>query len=118
MVACPILLEEGIRTLGTAVFSVQQAIAASQAGCLYISPYYNGKNYLELSHEVSVLVFIFGPELRAHQNRDFWPSSSDPALLHPFSSRLIQILETYKRIYRETGKEQPFVKHARYIINY
>lgn len=40
--ACPILLKEGIRTLGTAVFSVHQAIAASQAGCLYISPYYNG----------------------------------------------------------------------------
>lgn len=41
--ACPILLQEGIRTLGTALFSVHQAIAASQAGCLYISPYYNGK---------------------------------------------------------------------------
>ncbi|KAJ5239290.1 hypothetical protein N7468_003909 [Penicillium chermesinum] len=40
--ACPILLQEGIRTLGTALFSVHQAIAASQAGCLYISPYYNG----------------------------------------------------------------------------
>jgi transaldolase len=40
---CPILLEEGIRTLGTALFSVHQAIAASQGGCLYISPYYNGK---------------------------------------------------------------------------
>lgn len=40
--ACPILLHEGIRTLGTALFSLPQAIAASQAGCLYISPYYNG----------------------------------------------------------------------------
>lgn len=42
--ACPILLSEGIRTLATAVFSVHQAIAASQAGCLYISPYYNGES--------------------------------------------------------------------------
>lgn len=42
--ACPILLQEGIRTLGTAVFNVPQAIAASQAGCLSISPYYNGKH--------------------------------------------------------------------------
>ncbi|OJJ58590.1 hypothetical protein ASPSYDRAFT_957415 [Aspergillus sydowii CBS 593.65] len=36
------LLRDGIRTLGTAVFSVHEGIAASQAGCLYISDYYNG----------------------------------------------------------------------------
>lgn len=42
---CPILKEEGIATLGTALFSLPQAIAASQAGCLYISPYYNGKQF-------------------------------------------------------------------------
>lgn len=41
--AAPILLKEGIRTLGTSLFSVAQAIAASQAGCLHISPYYNCK---------------------------------------------------------------------------
>lgn len=34
---------EGIRTLATAVFSLEQAIAASQSDCLFISPYYNGK---------------------------------------------------------------------------
>lgn len=43
MRACSILRDENIRTLGTAVFSVHQAVAASQAGCLYISPYYNGE---------------------------------------------------------------------------
>lgn len=43
MNAGPILLKEGIRTLGTSLFGLPQAIAASQAGCLYISPYYNGK---------------------------------------------------------------------------
>lgn len=47
MSACPILLKEGIRTLGTAVFSVHQAVAASQAGCLYISPYYNGRFHVD-----------------------------------------------------------------------
>ncbi|KAJ5099795.1 hypothetical protein N7532_006796 [Penicillium argentinense] len=93
--ACPILLTEGIRTLATAVFSVHQAIAASQAGCLYISPYYN--------------------DIQAHKDPQFWPKTSDPALLHPFSSRFIQILETYKRLYKETGKEQPFVKHAGFL---
>lgn len=41
--AAKILQDEGISTLGTGVFSVIQAVACSQAGCLYISPYYNGK---------------------------------------------------------------------------
>jgi transaldolase len=41
--ASPILLKEGIRTLGTSLFSVVQAIAASQAETLSISPYYNCK---------------------------------------------------------------------------
>jgi transaldolase len=40
------LQQEGIATLGTAVFSVEQAIACSQAGCLFISPYYNGTQYM------------------------------------------------------------------------
>ncbi|KAJ5087426.1 hypothetical protein N7456_011042 [Penicillium angulare] len=93
--ACPILLKDGIRTLGTAVFSVHQAIAASQASCLYISPYYN--------------------EILAHLDQTHWPKSSDPALLHPFSSRFIQILETYKRLYKETGKEQPYIKQAGFL---
>jgi transaldolase len=43
MNAGAILLKEGIRTLGTSLFSVAQAIASSQAGCLYISPYFNGE---------------------------------------------------------------------------
>ncbi|KAJ6114237.1 hypothetical protein N7486_000015 [Penicillium sp. IBT 16267x] len=34
---------EGIRTLATSVFGLEQAIAASQSECLFISPYYNGK---------------------------------------------------------------------------
>lgn len=41
--AAKILSAEGIPTLGTALFSLPQAIACSQAGMLYISPYYNGK---------------------------------------------------------------------------
>ncbi|KAJ7267572.1 hypothetical protein B0H12DRAFT_1097728 [Mycena haematopus] len=90
-----ILLEEGIRTLGTSLFSVAQAIAASQAGCLYISPYFN--------------------EIPVHNDRTLWPASDDPAIEHPMSSRLIQILETYKRLYKETGKEQPMLKPASFI---
>lgn len=41
MAAAAQLNKKGIRTLGTSLFSLPQAIAASQAGCLYISPYFN-----------------------------------------------------------------------------
>lgn len=40
--AAKALSAEGIPTLGTALFSLAQAIACSQAGMLYISPYFNG----------------------------------------------------------------------------
>jgi transaldolase len=42
------LSAEGIPTLGTALFGLPQAIACSQAGMLYISPYYNGKCLFQL----------------------------------------------------------------------
>lgn len=31
------------------------------------------------------------------------------------SARIVQILDTYKRLYRETGKEQPLLKNASFI---
>jgi hypothetical protein len=30
------------------------------------------------------------------------------------SARLYQILRTYERLYKETGREQPLLKNARY----
>ena len=42
ILACAELEKEGIRTLATCLFSVEQAVAASQAGCLYVAPYFNG----------------------------------------------------------------------------
>ncbi|KAL3475978.1 hypothetical protein BJX99DRAFT_270794 [Aspergillus californicus] len=92
---CPILEAEGIRTLGTAVFSLPQAIAASQAGCLYISPYFN--------------------EIRANLDLSLWPDVEDPATQHTMSARLVQMLETYRRLYKETGKQQPLIKNANFI---
>ncbi|OJJ96423.1 hypothetical protein ASPACDRAFT_125025 [Aspergillus aculeatus ATCC 16872] len=92
---CPILQAEGIQTLGTACFSLAQAIAASQAGCLFISPYYN--------------------ELRANLDLSLWPNVEDPATQHPFSARLVHMLETYCRLYKETGKRQPLIKNANFI---
>ena len=43
MNAAKILNAEGIRTLGTSLFGLPQAIASSQSDCLYISPYFNGQ---------------------------------------------------------------------------
>ncbi|CRK29918.1 hypothetical protein BN1708_005057 [Verticillium longisporum] len=53
--AAKVLSSEGIPTLGTALFSLPQAIACSQAGMLYISPYYNGK-FKDLGHQDNCLV--------------------------------------------------------------
>ncbi|KAF4440326.1 Transaldolase B [Fusarium acutatum] len=93
--ASPILLKEGIRTLGTSLFSVAQAIAASQAEALSISPYYNFPWY--------------------HIDREQWPNAKDPALDHPMSPRIVQIQHIYKCLREETGKEQPLLKPASFI---
>ncbi|KUI67116.1 Transaldolase [Cytospora mali] len=85
----------GIPTLGTAIFGLSQAIASSQADMLYISPYFN--------------------EIRAHDNLSLWPDVEDPATQHPISARTIQMLETYRRMYKETGKPQPKMKLASFI---
>lgn len=89
LVAARILESEGVRTLGTALFGLPQAIACSQAGCWAISPYYNGR-------------ILTAP-------------LADPAAEHPMSPRLVQILDIYKRLYVQTGKEQPLMKLARYV---
>ncbi|KAF4497565.1 Transaldolase B [Fusarium agapanthi] len=93
--ASPILLNEGIRTLGTSLFSVAQAIAASQAETLSISPYYNFPWY--------------------HTDREQWPNTKDPALEYPMSPRIVQIQHIYKRLREETGKAQPQLKPASFI---
>ncbi|RGP76682.1 hypothetical protein FLONG3_5122 [Fusarium longipes] len=93
--ASPILLKDGIRTLGTSLFSVVQAIAASQAGTLSISPYYNFPWY--------------------HADREQWPDVEDPALEHPMSPRIVQIQQVYKKLREQTGKVQPLLKPASFI---
>ncbi|PTB63174.1 aldolase [Trichoderma citrinoviride] len=87
--AAAVLNREGIRTLATSVFSLEQGIAASQSGCLFISPYYN--------------------EIAAHLDPSLRPTTEDPALEHPMSPRVIHILEAFAKAYRETGKEQPIM---------
>ncbi|ETR99797.1 aldolase [Trichoderma reesei RUT C-30] len=87
--AAAVLNQEGIRTLATSVFSLEQGIAASQSGCLFISPYYN--------------------EIAAHLDPSLRLTLEDPALEHPMSPRVIHILEAFAKAYRETGKEQPIM---------
>ncbi|KAL7793852.1 hypothetical protein V8C37DRAFT_409413 [Trichoderma ceciliae] len=95
--AARVLNAEGIRTLATSVFSLEQGIAASQSGCLYISPYYN--------------------EIAAHLDPSLRLSLQDPALEHPMSPRVIHILEAFAKAYRETGREQPIMIIARYFTS-
>ena len=47
--AAKLLSEQGIATLGTALFGLPQAIACSQADCKYVSAYFNGKTPLSES---------------------------------------------------------------------
>ncbi|KAJ6443393.1 transaldolase [Purpureocillium lavendulum] len=107
--AAKVLSAEGIPTLGTALFSLPQAIACSQAGMLYISPYFNDEEELGPTD-----IFVF-PETRAHDDLSLWPDVEDPATQHPMSARVFQILETYRRLYKETGREQPLLKNASFI---
>ncbi|EGY23089.1 transaldolase [Verticillium dahliae VdLs.17] len=74
--AAKVLSSEGIPTLGTALFSLPQAIACSQAGMLYISPYYNGKLKI---WDTKTPVF----EVLAHDEPELWPNVKDPAVEHP-----------------------------------
>jgi len=95
MIAAKKLNAEGIRTLGTCLFGLPQALAASQAGCLYISPYFN--------------------EVRAHADHRLWPQSDDPATQHPMSARMVQMIEAYRYLEKKTGKPQPWIKSASFI---
>lgn len=56
---------------------------------------------------------IRNAEVRAHSDTSLWPDVEDPATQHPNSARIWQILETYRRLYKETGREQPLLKNAR-----
>ncbi|KAM0254860.1 hypothetical protein ACHAQJ_006352 [Trichoderma viride] len=95
--AAKVLNAEGIRTLATGVFSLEQGIAASQSGCLFISPYYN--------------------EIAAHLDPSLRLTLEDPALEHPMSPRVIHILEAFAKAYRETGKAQPIMVIARLSLH-
>ncbi len=98
MLAARILEKEhGIRTLGTGLFSVPQALAAAQAGCLYISPYYNEI----LAH------FALPAERVAYET---------PSQQHPMSARMTHIYEAYRQLVLQGKSQQPpVIKSASFI---
>ncbi|TFL06286.1 aldolase [Pterulicium gracile] len=75
MLACQELGSAGIKTLGTCLFSVPQALAASQAGCSYVSPYFN--------------------ELRVHWEPALW-KKLDNFLDHPSAEVIRSIIQAFK----------------------
>ncbi|KAF9003413.1 aldolase [Cyathus striatus] len=82
IVAMQYLSKVGIKTLATCLFSVPQAVAASQAGCLYVAPYFN--------------------ELRVHFEPTIYQSYSNPATEHPMSQIILGIVQTFKEINSNT----------------
>ncbi|KAJ7503251.1 hypothetical protein B0H11DRAFT_1984704 [Mycena galericulata] len=82
LLACRELQAEGIQTLATCLFSVAQAVAASQAGCTYVAPYFN--------------------ELRVHFQAGLWKKYADPKTEHPMSSVILSIVHTFRDLGSKT----------------
>lgn len=74
------LNSRGIRTLATAVFSLEQAIAASQSNCLFISPYFNGERYKLWRVRPLRLIYQLFSEIAAHFDISLQPETTDVAL--------------------------------------
>ncbi|KAJ3912965.1 hypothetical protein F5877DRAFT_53203 [Lentinula edodes] len=81
MVACAQLKTEGIQTLATCLFNVPQALAAHQAKCVYVAPYFN--------------------ELRVHFEPTIWREYAAPGKEHPMS----QVIFDVKAIYGKVGSK-------------
>ncbi|KAG7092083.1 hypothetical protein E1B28_008461 [Marasmius oreades] len=82
MVACKVLAEMGIQTLATTLFSVPQAIAASQANCTFVAPYFN--------------------ELRVHFEPSLWRDYTHPAEDHPSSQTIVSIKQAFQTLESKT----------------
>jgi transaldolase len=92
LVVCSQLQKEGINTLATTLFSVDQAVAAVQAGCLYIAPYFN--------------------ELSVHFEPETWVDYGDEtADKHPMCPVIRDIVKMYKLL-----DKKPLVMPARSVI--
>ncbi|KAI9638720.1 aldolase [Dioszegia hungarica] len=84
MVAAAQLEKSGIRTCATTVFSLPQALAAEQAGCLYVAPYFND------------MAVLFQPGT--------WRAYNDPGMEHPMSGVIRDIVDAYEGMVQKAGK--------------
>ncbi|KAF7979300.1 hypothetical protein HWV62_43016 [Athelia sp. TMB] len=82
ILACQQLEQVGIKTLATCLFSVPQAVAASQAGCLYVAPYFN--------------------ELRVHFDPQIWKEYQDTASEHAMGPVIQDIIRVFKLLGAKT----------------
>jgi transaldolase len=89
IIACERLSQLNINTLATCVFSVAQAQAAAQAGCLYVAPYFNGWFTPSLNRQPSSKVYL---ELNVHFDKQAWEEYKDPAKEHPMSPVIQSII--------------------------
>lgn len=87
---------EGIRTLATTLFSLDQASAAVSAGCLYIAPYFN--------------------ELSVHFEPATWVEYAHPETQHPMSSTIRSIVAHYKEL-DSKGVARPLVMPASIVTS-
>ena len=86
------LQAEGIATLGTSLFNIQQAIAAAQVGQYAVSMYFNPpKAWFESSA---------------------WHDTEQPASEHPMASRHARMRVIYDELEKRTGKKPPQIKTA------
>ncbi|KAF7791855.1 hypothetical protein EIP86_002879 [Pleurotus ostreatoroseus] len=76
ILACQYLEKIGIRTLATCLFNLPQALAASQAKCTYVAPYFN--------------------ELRVHFEPGIWKAYENTAKDHPAGPVIKSIVEAFK----------------------
>ncbi|CAK5268933.1 unnamed protein product [Mycena citricolor] len=82
LLACRDLQNDGIQTLATCLFSVPQAVAASQAGCVYVAPYFN--------------------ELRVHFQEGLWHEYADTKNQHPMCQTIMHIRSALREIGSKT----------------
>ncbi|KAJ7107060.1 hypothetical protein C8R44DRAFT_805170 [Mycena epipterygia] len=82
LLACRELQAGGIQTLATCLFSLPQAVAASQAACTYVAPYFN--------------------ELRVHFQVGLWKEYADTKTEHPMSAVILSIVHAFRELGSKT----------------
>ncbi|KAJ7765938.1 aldolase [Mycena maculata] len=82
LLSCRELQASGIQTLATCLFSLPQAVAASQAGCTYVAPYFN--------------------ELRVHFQVGLWKEYADTKTEHPMSPVILSIVHAFRELGSKT----------------